>query len=354
MEEMRRNVWVGLFVLCGVIALGTLVVLFGRGPTALMPGGTYPLIVHFDRVTAIREGNMVTVNGIDVGRVAAVGLVDPGQFEAGVNVRIAVDEQYIIREGTRALATEPVLGQGRPPIELLPGLPGAEPLKPGAVIPGDVRGAIDSIFPPGVVSTFETAARQIGDAAEDLSPVLQNLEKLLASRAPEDADRAGLPGNLTTAVARLDASLKHFNEVLGDPDVKSKVRETVANVHAMSVRGEKMMTELEGVASDGRAMMSDARQLVGKVDRSVDNLDARVNEATRALVESLDKVSTFLDHLNVVATQVRRGEGNLGQLVMDDKLYESLLISVERLSQSLEELRALIKEWREGKVKVGL
>ncbi len=356
MEEGRRNLMVGVFVLAGLAAFATLIVLFGRGPTWLVRGGTYPLYIQFDHASGIREGTLVTVQGITVGHVEWVGVVDLKRLDAGVEVLVAIESEYVLPQGAAAQTTEPVLGQGRPPIELLVhGLEGQPALAAGATIAGTTRSAIDSIFPPGIVATFETTARQIGDAAGALTPVLEELEALLATRAPGDVDRPGGPqGNLNTALARLDALLRHYNEVLGDPAVKNKLRDTIANLHAMSEKGTKVMSDLEVAAGDGRELMSDARQLMTRADRTLGNVDARVTEVSQATVDRLDQIDQFMDHMNIIGARLSSGQGNVGRLLMDSKLYEALLITVERLSLTVEEFRALIAEWREGKIKVAL
>lgn len=356
MEQGKRNVWVGLFVLFGVAALATLIVLFGRKPTWLAAPGTYPLHVHFDQVVEIRAGNMVTVKGIEIGRVSSVDLVDPKDFEAGVDVLVSINNRYWIPEGSRAVATEPMLGQGRPPIRILPGSSEADPLVPGATIRGDVRKALDTLFPPGVVTTFETTARQIGDAAAALTPVLEEVQQILELRSPEDVDAMeSLQGNLASAATRLDTLLKHFNDVLGDPQVHSQLRETLANVHEMSNRGKTVMEELEIAAGESRQLMTDGRELIGKMDTTVTNLDQRTAELSTAVIDTLDRADEFMGHLNVIGAQVSAGEGTVGRLVMDDRLYESLLISAERLADSAAELKTLLQQWRqEGKVRIGL
>lgn len=356
MAEGRRNLMVGVFVLAGVAALATLIVLFGRGPTWLVRGGTYPVYVRFDHAGGIREGTLVTVQGITIGRVEGVDVADLKRLDAGVEVLVAIESQYVLPQGATAQTTEPVLGQGRPPIELLVrGLEGQPPLQAGASITGVTRSAIDTIFPPGIVATFDTTARQIGDAADALTPVLEELEALLAARSPSDVDRpGGLQGNLTTALSRLDALLKHFNEVLGDPAVKSQLRDAIANLHAMSDKGTKVMSDLEAAAGDGRELMADARQLVSRADQTLITVDTRVTEVAQASVNGLDKIDQFMDHLNVIGAQVSSGQGNVGRLLMDSKLYEALQITVERLSLTVEEFRALIAEWRAGKIRVAL
>ncbi len=374
MQEKRRNVMVGIFVLVGLAIMGIMIVLFGQGAQWMLRGQTYPLCVRFDRVSGIRSGNLVTVKGIKIGTVDYVQLQNPRTAAAGpapspakdasgilvaqdmgVTVVLAIENQYLIPQGSTAQTTEPVLGQGRPAIEIIPGPPDAQPLPPGAIIPGTIRGGLESILPARVVTTLESMARQVGDAAEALTPVLEQLKDITEKRSPQMVDAAGGPqGNLSSALARLDSSLKHFNEVLGDNQVKSDLRETVANAREMSEKGKKVMDDLGAAAEQLRQVGSDAQKLVTRADDTLANFDGRVAELSRAAMDSFDRVDRVLDHLNVVGQQVTRGEGNLGRLVMDGRLYEAMVITAERLSLAVEEFRALIAEWREGKIRVSL
>jgi methyl-accepting chemotaxis protein len=181
------------------------------------------------------------------------------------------------------------------------------------------------------------------------------VKDLLQARSPAAVDSAGGPqGNISSAVARLDASLKHFNDVLGDGQVKSQIRDTVANVHDMSEKGKKVMDDLQVAAGDARNVMSDVREFVAKADRTVDNIDGRVTDLGRTMTDSFDRADRFLDYLNSVGQQITSGQGNLGRLLMDTKLYEAATITAERLSQAVDEFRALVAEWRQGKVRVAL
>ncbi len=356
MEERRRNVMVGLFVLLGLAALGGLIIMFGQGPTWLMRRDSYPLHVNFAEVSGIKEGTLVTVKGIEIGRVSGVNLTaatEPGagqlvSLQAGVEVVLAIKSQYRLPYGSRAQTTEPVLGQGRPPIEIIPGPAGNPALEPGASIEGTLRGAIDSIFPPKIVGTFETTARNIGDAAAALTPVLEEARDILEKRAPRTVDQPGGPqGNLSSTIARLDGTLKHFNDVLGDENVKSQVRETVANARQISVDGRQAVADLQAGAKELRQVIADAKDFVAQANGSLKNVDARVNDVARSTTEFLDGADRLVQQLNTIAAKVTSGEGNVGHLLMDNKLYEAMQLTAERMAVAVEDFRALMVEWRE-------
>jgi len=352
MREQQRNLIVGIFVLIGLFTLIVLIMMFEEVP-AVSTGKGFTLKVRFDRATGIRPGTQATVGGIPVGRVWDVGFADPSTFEGGVIVEIVFDHRVRLHRGTRAETVEPGLGMGRPPIRIIPGPRDQPLLADGAEIPGTISSAVAQIIPPDVVSVLQKSAAQIGLAAEALTPVLNDLHQLLEPRPTDGVDRpGGTMANLSTAVARLDKTLRHFNEVLGDPTVKSNLRETVANMHRITEDGKVMVADLRAAAAEARTVTTQARELTGQVQSTVAKLDRRVDEVAEAILENMDLASGLLTHMSQAAAQVNQGQGTLGHLVSDPRLYESMVLTFRRLADATEELRLLLQEWQKGKIRV--
>ena len=353
MNETRRNVVVGAFALVGLIALGALIVMFSQESIWVLSRPAYTLWIHFDRAAGIRPGTQVTVHGIPVGNVRRVVFASAEDLRQGVKVEVAFDEGYRFHEGTRAEALEPGLGMGRPPIRLTPGPPDGRLLASGSIIDGDVKGAVESLLPFETVHAFQKAAEQVRQVSEKLVPVLDDLHELLQPRTPGAVDRPdGPPGNLSSAMARLDASLRHFNEVLGDPQVKSQVRETVANLHAASGDARAAVADLRRTATRFDQLTTDATQLVRETRAAVRNADDRVTRVARKLEENLDTASGFLRELHLAGEKLNRGEGTLGRLLNDDKLYDAAVLTFGRLAELLDEMAALMQDWREHGMRI--
>ena len=353
MQEKRRNLLIGLFVLVGFGALGTLIVLFGVGPEQFLGGTGYPLYINFDSASGIQSGNQVTLGGIRIGQVDAVNFVDTTRFDAGVQVRVMIDNNIKLPDGSRAIGSEPGLGYGRPPIQIIPGPATLPPLAPNAVLPGEMRGAIDSLVPEHVMRTFDKVATRVDEAAEALTPVLRDLHEIMVKRGTAEVDRVGgPPGNLYTAVTRLDSSLKHFNDVLGDPAVKSQMREAVANFHQISADGKELAANLRASSEEAGEAVREVRAFISKAQETVGQLSEELTVVCRDARGTLERSSRFLDTLNEVVESIRRGEGTIGRLVHDTKLYEALVLTAERLAQTVEEFRLLIKDWQQGKIRV--
>lgn len=353
MNELRRNVVVGLFVLAGLGAMGVLIVLFGQDTSWGMPKGANLLDIRFETAPGIKPGTVVSVGGVDMGRVRSVEFVDRDHFEKGVSVIAQLEAGVRLRAGTRAQTVEPGMGMGRPPIELIPGPPEGPYLAGGAIIQGRMAKAVESLIPSTVVATFDKTATQLGDAAAALTPVLQDMHELLQSRDVAAVDRpGGPPGNLSSAMTRLDATLKHFNTVLGDPQTQSRLNESIANIHAMSEDGKALAASLRQAVEDARGVVNETRTLVAKGATTMDTVNESTEKVSRALLSNLEQISTILTEVEGIARAANAGEGSLGKFVRDERLYESMVLSFRRLADTVEEFKLLVKQWQEGKIRV--
>jgi phospholipid/cholesterol/gamma-HCH transport system substrate-binding protein len=358
MMEMRRNVLVGLFVLVGLIGAGTLAVLFGQNVSWLGWGAPdYTIRIHFESASGIRQDTLVTIGGLRVGSVRQVQFVDKLRFELGVSVEVVLDEGITLPVGSRAQTSEPGLGMGRPPIDIIPGPDDGSRLASGSTIPGRINRVMESLIPPTITATFEKTATQLGEAAAALTPVLEDMHEILQARTPAGVDAPdGPPGNLSSAMTRLDSTLKHFNTVLGDPQTQSSLKSAVTNIETMTQDGKLIAADLKLAASDARQFTTDARQMArdlsGKMTGTLENLDTRVNDLSRSLTADLELASTFLTQMNGLAERIGRGEGTIGRMMTDDRLYEAMTLTFRRLTETLDEFKNVAKQWQEGKIRV--
>ncbi|HUU98054.1 MAG TPA: MlaD family protein [Phycisphaerae bacterium] len=354
MSETRNSFWVGLFVLCGLAALGTLIILFGQAPTWLMGGDTYTVDIYFDYASGIRPGTQVTVNGKPIGRVQDVQFKDPKQLRLGVKVIVAIENQYRLRKGSRAVTYEAgLLAGGRPPIQIeIPSQPEEGFLEPGQFVMGEIRSAFDAVFPTAVIRTFEKSATQIGEAADALKPVLVDLHEVMQPRSIDLVDRpGGPPGNLSTAMARIDGTLRNVNEIIGDPEVRRQVKDSVANIHAMTEDGKVVAADLKQAATEAREVITDIRTLVGDAQGSLKKADGHFDRLARKGMDFLESASRVVDELHTTTRQLNQGEGTVGKLLVDAKLYDAMVLTFRRLAETTEEFRLLVKDWQKGGLK---
>jgi len=123
------EVWVGIFVAAGVIALGVLAFRVGNLTTTDVVNG-YHVEARFENVGSLKVRSAITLAGVRVGRVAAIHS-DPDTYQAVVVLNIDGRYKNLPTDTSASILTSGLLGEQY--IELEPG--GAEEhLKEGSRI----------------------------------------------------------------------------------------------------------------------------------------------------------------------------------------------------------------------------
>ena len=117
---------VGLFVLAGLIAVGYLAVVVGAG--SFVGGSTYTVQARFTNTGGLNRGAIVSIAGVQVGRVESVDLDDA--YRALVTLRLRSSLQLPI-DSTAAIRTSGLIGDKF--ISLFPGVED-DLIAPGEVI----------------------------------------------------------------------------------------------------------------------------------------------------------------------------------------------------------------------------
>lgn len=353
MSENKRNVLVGVFMVAGLGTGAALMVLFGEQPS-WMGGAEYELSIDVRRLAGVQEGTPINMNGVEVGRVGRLEFKDPSRPDKGVSIVARIKNKYVVPKGTKARVYVSPIGLGRSRVELMvpeldmPALP-----TEGATIGGEMANVFEDIVPPTMLSSLERTARQIGDFAAELTPVAQDLHDILDKRTIADIDHPSaeierVTANLYTVLQRFDRVLKHFNDVLGDPKVKSAMRESIENVHQVTVEARETLTNLRETTE---SLKVDVKRITDRTEVAVTDLTARVNTVGEAMLPVLENAAELTGYLSQAARELAEGRGSAGLLLRDDRMYESLLISIERLTDLVDTLRRLADKFeRQGYV----
>ena len=125
MNKTVLDLWVGLFVIAGIVALLFLALKVGS-MSAIKTNDSYEVVARFDNIGGLKPRAPVKSAGVVVGRVADIRF-DNETFEAAVTLRL--DKRYAFpKDTTAAIMTSGLLGESY--IGLSPG-GDPETLKPG-------------------------------------------------------------------------------------------------------------------------------------------------------------------------------------------------------------------------------
>ncbi len=251
--------------------------------------------IIYDNVDGLTKSNAVTLNGLAVGRVKRIQILQEKNNQ--LLVTVAIDKAIRVGKGTRA-----VLADG--------GLLG------GKVIELEILQQRDLLEIDGML----VAAKEAGLQAlirEKTLPVLNNVDSLTKNLnlIVKSFDKTG---------AALNATLQNASRVTGTLDLtvqenRLALRQTLGNVNRLS----NSLIETE----------QQLKPILAKVDNVADSLRSLELRATLA------NANRTVDNLQKLLAGVQAGKGTLGKLTSDDKLYANVNATTASLEKLLTDLR---------------
>ena len=197
---------------------------------------------------------------------------------------------------------------------------------------------------------------------KDLPKIKEKMEQVKA-RLGEITVEAETGGGAVRATANAQLRLLSLNvdQALlaglvdsSDPGDRAMAEDLIIGAvnAALEKAREAAEQEMKTAAGDAQAAAAEAKSLIKQTSDAVTRIDGHVESVARALTDDLEIASSLLTRLHSVVEKIDRGEGTMGLLLADNRLYESLLLTFRRLAETTEEFRLLIKEWQKGKVRV--
>lgn len=290
MTTRRSELWVGATVLTAV-AIFLYASFRLDGCAWFEPGGRH-FVAHFDDAAGVVPRTAVEIAGVRVGQVERLEL-EGGRARLVLriedpSVRIPIDSTVEIR--SRGLIGERV-------VEIVPG-----------------------------------QSSQLASDGDTLTHTVDapNLDRMM--------DRLAAVADDVKAVTH------SLRLVVGGPEGEASLAETLENVRVASADIRKFVEEnqdrmastlgdIQQFSSDLAHITHDNRQTVGEMLRNFDRASQRMNMALAQLAQT--------------TARINRGEGTLGKLTKDDKLYKKAEASLDDLQKSLAEVRRAAEQAQE-------
>lgn len=284
----RREVWVGLFAIVGVVAaLVTLITLTDPGTFR----GRANVFAVLPDAGGLRNGDPVRMLGVNVGRVTDFDLADGG----GVRVQLELERQYDVPADSRVRLRSAGLVGGMV-AEIVPGT-SSESLEGGETIPGTI---VRGLFDPG------------SDGIARVDTLLMRAEGFVSPAVVED---------LTESVSELRSLITETRTL-----VSSQREDLGALSSALRVSAQNLQQATSG---------PELRRAVVRLD----SLSAQLTLASANLTATTASMQEVLGRME-------RGEGTLGLLSADDSLYYGLTAAAEGLRAATESLNVLLEDVR--------
>lgn len=258
----------GLFVFLGTVLL--VIAIFSIGSKDSLFSSNISIKAYFDNVEGLRTGAAVRLNGLSVGSVSDVRLMEMNRYRVEVTMRINKDVRQFIRlDSEAAIETEGIIGS-----------------KIVIITPGSKENA--TIEDGGVImSQAAVNMTQIIAETQDMMSYMKDLTKEFSEILTTINQGEGTIGKLV-----YDDAL--YNETV------TIVQSADTSLNIMVERLEKMSSFIIGLGTS--------------VEDIVSNVD-----------------SAAIDLRNLIG-RIEAGEGALGALIADESVYDSIKTIVSNLT----------------------
>jgi len=257
--------------------------------------------------------------------------------------------------GSEAQVVVPLMGQ--PVVNIVPPSTPSVSKEEPTLIPGRVVNPLESVIDPKLMATLEKTTAQIGELAGALTPAANAVTGLLEKRPIDQVESSearikGITANLSTTIERFYSVLTNVDKVLGDPQSQKNVKVMIENFLAASEDAKSAVADLRAFSQQAKEVADSAKNTMSKVDEMVGVTRTHIDALGTRLTAATDKLSRVLDSLVVASDLLVNGKGAAAMLLRDPKLYDELLLTLQRAGGWFNEMKVLVKQWQDQGLKL--
>ncbi len=368
MIDSKRDIIVGFFVLTGIGLFGWMIFKFEELPMFFDRQDTISIICYFPEAPGITANSEVEFCGYSAGKVVSVSppayLPIPGGVDNKaylIKIEMAIYSENDIRKNIVPRIYQKGLGLSY--IKLVANRnekPSDIPLVDGSVLIGEISDSSEFIS--------ETTQQKMDSMIVSMTSMIESVTSLSGSLHSQlervtpgqvDLGQGGVQANVTTALMRLDKTLKNINVFIADKENQQNFKK-ILNSHArIASQGEKAVGQFQEVMVKAGSVLTEYSDLATKTSNTVMSVQEDVEIGAKAVEDMAnstrdiaDSVLDSLKQINDITAMISNGDGSLAKLLKDPRLFEELTGAGENLSSALKELELLMSNWNDNGVDI--
>ncbi|MBT8304224.1 MAG: MCE family protein [Bacteroidia bacterium] len=288
--KISREVKTALLVIAG-IALFIFGYNYLKGKNLLNSDRTYFAI--YDNVEGLSPSTPVTINGLNVGTVQKIDFSDDS---GKLLVTMNITKDFTFSKNSEAQLYEAGLIGGKS-IAIVPKFDNSGVAESGAYLKGTVKGGLTDLV------------------NEKLNPLQEKMEIMLVSA---------------------DSVLTNINDIF-DANTKANLKSSVSKLNSTIGSFNSMADSMNSLITDNKEKLDNTLTNVDKVSSDLSNLSGSLVEAD--LKKTITELQATVNNFNEVLSSIESGEGSMGKLLKDEKLYNNLEGASKQLEQLLEDMK---------------
>lgn len=335
-REKRFTIRIGVFVIAGLVLLGTMIFVLGDQRGFMSRHVRYT--VSFESIDGLKSGSPVRLAGVEVGQVVGIAFFkDPADRRVQVTVDMLASYADRIREDTTAsIGSRGVLGDKVVELSL------GSPELPAIALGGEIQA--------GASADYTEIIKKGAEVIDNTLAITSDLRELVASyNTPEIRDGVGelveSSRDILQSIQKGDGAL---HALIYDERMGKNMRDLVASASAAAQRVDASVGRVDAVLAQVQrgegligALFYDKRgkQLLAEVGTAAQEIGALVSAirtekdgVLHTLVyggdgegaNALEELTRASKEMREIVSRINEGEGSLGALINDPTVYEDL------------------------------
>lgn len=295
-------------------------------------GEGYRLVVRFPSAAGLDKGASVRVAGVEVGKVDDIEL-DNNM----ARLTLLIDPEVKVgRDFTAVLNTKGLLGEKF--VQLMPGAPGAPPLKPG-----------EEIVNTKVYAEMDQLITLLSDVATDLKSVSSTLGKVLGGPRGEQS-LASIVKNIEELTERVNTLVagneRRFSDIMRNLDDFTSMlsREGPGFTKSIKETFVGLNSSLKSVSDNLNALIADNKENLSAGIENLRNASARLEETMETInnlaTEVEPEIKDTVASIGSVARKIDSGEGTIAKLINDPDTHDNLNRTIKGINRYLDKARS--------------
>ncbi len=363
MDEQGYRFGVGVLVVASLVIAVILVLFFGAAPNFLTK--RYVVTIRFDAAPGVATDTPVRKNGVQIGRVKSVQLLD----EEGVDLALELDAAYKIRAGEMPQIGTGSIITGDAVVEFIPATPknllarfdgtGGSPkdgmldanekqLADAQIQDGDFLSGgrvapdpLDTLV--NMQDSFATTLTAIEQAGNQVNGLALDVRKIIG----------GGDGELQKIAQKAEMTIDNFNQTLDaieiifrDPNLKSALDTVATRLPELVDEAEAVMQQTESTLASFEGVGQAAEETMQNITEFTEPLGDQGEQIVLQALRTLDNLDGLLVDVRQITARVNNSDGTLARLLDDETLYYSLVDTVQNVETLTRRLRPVVEDAR--------
>lgn len=378
MDEQGYRFGVGVLVVASLVITIILILFFGAAPNFF--ARRYEITINFDRAPGIETDTPVRKNGVKIGRVTSVKLVEPKDNDTknpGVNLTMELDSQYKIRASEVARIGQGSLITGDNVVEFLQsteeerlrrfdGTAGSpkdgtldaneQALANSVLAQGDYLGdgagqvapdpfeallKMQESFGPTLAS-IQRASDQVNGLASDIRQVVG-----VGDGSPEGSGPLQkLARKAEETMRNVDDTLNAFETILSDPKLQAAISATAERLPELIKEAEGVMTQTKKTIASFEGVGKAAEETMKNVSDFTKPLGAKGDKIVTDALRTMNNLDALLADIRKVTAKVNNSQGTVQKLLDDEQLYNSFVRTLENVEMLTHRMQPIVEDAR--------